>query len=139
MPRPPIKTTMDLDDIGNKRQLMAQIGTLTGLYRIEIEPARDVRSNRQNRWYWGCIVEALAQYMCEQDYDITGPYEVHEFLKARFLAVTVKDRKTGEVIGRRVRSTTELDTAQFSEYCERCRAWLADFFGIVVEDPGVYA
>lgn len=136
MPRPAIKTIIDCDVPDNKRRLMSQIGTLSGLYRVDMEPARNVRSNRQNAYYWAAIVSAFAQFLTEQDYDITGPDEAHEFLKARFLAVTVTCRTTGEVIGRRVRSTTELDTAQFSEYCERCRAWLAEFFHIVVPDPG---
>lgn len=131
MSRPSIKAVIDLPN----REIADRLAEFSGLYRIEISPARNQRSNRQNRWYWGCIVAAFADYCNEQDYEITEPDQAHEFLKARFLAVTVRCRDTGEVIGRRVRSTTELDTAQFADYCERCRSWLADFFGIVVPDP----
>jgi hypothetical protein len=136
MARPVIKlpcTDLAIPDI--KRRVIQQVGVLVGIYDIEFDPRRDTRSNRQNAWYWACIVSAFAAYMRDQDYEIITDDEAHEFLKARFLAVSVHNRRTGEVIGRRVRSTTELSTEQFCEYCERCRAWLADFFGIIVPDP----
>lgn len=136
MARPTIKLQrIDLSTIDNKRRLIAQIGTLTGIYEVEICPRRNMRSNAQNAWYWSCIAPALAEYLSAQDYEITTAEEAHEFLRARFLAVTVANKQTGVAIGRRVRSTTELTTEQFSDYCERCRTWMADFFGIIVEDP----
>lgn len=135
MARPTVKIIADLDVADNKRRLMAQVGTLKGLYRVSLEPARPSRSNRANSWYWACIVGSFVQYLNEQDYNITTPDEAHSLLKARFLARTIMD-KDGKVIGRMVGSTTDLDTSGFHDYCERCRTWLADFFGIIVPDPG---
>jgi hypothetical protein len=53
--------------------------------------------------------------------------------------VTVTNSGTGEVIGERVRSTTELNVEEFSEYLEKVIAWLADMFGIECPIPGVMA
>jgi hypothetical protein len=136
MARPTIKLpSIDMTQADNKRRVIQSVGVLTGLYEVTIEPRRSTRSNQQNKWYWACLVRAFGEYMRDQDYDITSDDECHEFLKARFLATTVVNKTTGEVLGRRVKSTTELTTEQFSDYCERCRAWMADFFGIIVPVP----
>lgn len=135
MPRPSLKTFIDLSNADDKRRLIAQIGAMSGLYEIDLSPRRETRSTQQNRWYFGCLVQSFVQYMNEQDYEITTPEECHEFLKARFLARTVTDKRTGKPLGRYVESTTRLTKAEFSDYCERCRTWLNEYFGIVVPDP----
>lgn len=135
MARSKIHSYTDMSDATAKRQLIAQIAPLVGEYEVTIEPRRNLRSLQQNKWYWACICSAFGAFLREQDYNINDNEGAHELMKARFLAVTVRN-KEGKVIGRRVRSTTELTTEEFSDYCERCRAWLADMFGIIVEDPG---
>lgn len=134
-PRRKIEGVFDLDEADLKRRVLSLIGSMFGRYTVSVLPWRGTRSQQQNRWYWACVCQPLAEYLSEQDYDVTTADEAHEILRARFLAVSVVNRKTGERLCRRVRSTTELDTAEFAEYCERCRAWLGDFFGIIVPDP----
>lgn len=119
----------------NRMRLQRQIGTLEGSYRVELAPTKPTRSTRQNAWYWGCIVSAFWEFCRDQDYTIGCEDESHEFLKARFLATSVVNRQTGEVIGRRVRSTTELTTEEMADYCEKCRAFLAEWCNVVVPDP----
>jgi hypothetical protein len=135
MPREAIKTIIDLSDSGRKRDLIRCVGCMTGLYSVEIKPTRPFRSLQQNRFYFGVICTAFSKYLTAQDYDVTDVETAHEILRGRFLAVTLKDPKTGSPIGRFVRSTASLDTAEFGDYMDRCRAWLADFFGIITEDP----
>lgn len=125
----------NLDNATEKRALLVRIGALRGPWRVELTHYRARRSDRQNRWYWPCVVTAFAQYLTEQDFEITTKEQAHEVLKAKFVTVDVINKSTGEILGQRVRSTTELSTAEFSDYCERCRAWLLEFFGIVVPDP----
>lgn len=125
----------DFDRPDERRKALACVGALSGRHRIELTPYRARRSDPQNRWYWGCIVSAFYAFLHEQDYNINHPEQAHELIKAKFLTVDVASKTTGEVIAQRVRSTTELSTAEFSDYCERTRAWLLDFFGIVVPDP----
>jgi hypothetical protein len=126
---------LNLDDAATKRQLLTRIGALRRLWRLELVRYRPRRTDRQNRWYWPCIVGAFAQYLNEQDYEVTSPEQAHEILKAKFLTVDVVHKQTGNVLGQRVRSTTELDVEEFTGYAERCRAWLLEFFGIMVPDP----
>jgi hypothetical protein len=135
MAREKIKFVIDMSNPADKRRLLTQIGAMSGPYEVEIQPKRNTRSLKQNAWYFGCIVHALGEYLRDQDYDITTDEEAHEILKARFLAVSVMSKRTGEVLCRRVRSTTELTTESMADYCERCRIWMADFFGIIVPDP----
>lgn len=84
------------------------------------------RSSGQNRYLWGVLYKAIA--------DETGhsAEEVHEFCKARFLprAFVV----IGGVEMETRKSTTELDTAEFSDYVSRVGA-LAGELGISL--PGL--
>lgn len=126
---------VNFDSLDAKRQLLARIGGLKGVWRIELAPYRPKRSNEANRYYWGVVVDALFQYLSAQDFEITHREQAHELLKQRFLVADVVNKETSEVIGKRTRSTTELTTAEFSHYCDACRQWLLDFFGIAVIEP----
>jgi len=85
---------------------------------------RRQRSLPQNSWYWSCIVMGLATE--------TGhtSQEIHEALKHRFLS-----RIEGKL--EITRSTADLTTAEFSEYCERCRVLAAEM-GLSITNPGEY-
>lgn len=139
MPRPTFKLTLDCSDAEKKaravREFAAFVGKATGVYEFDGEPKKNTRSLQQNKWYWGVIVQLFYEFLRDQDYEITSPDAAHGFIAAKLLREELINPATGEVIGRRIRSTTELSTAEFSDYCERARAWLADFFGIVCPDP----
>ena len=116
-------------------------GTLPGLSAAlaafegrEVEarlgPPRKARSLSQNDWYWAAIVPELAD---EWGYEVDDKSEIekaHESLKFQFLRVTDENGRE------RVRSTTELSTKEFSEYCERCRRYAAIEYGRNIPDPG---
>jgi hypothetical protein len=99
---------------------------------ISIIPKRAARSQQQNRWYWGVVVELLS--------DHTGytPDEIHEVLKAKFLPkrLSVSDGN-GEIKGEFVigGTTARLDKVAFGEFCESVRQWAADELGVVIPDP----
>lgn len=125
----------NFDNAADKRMVLRRIGTLSGLWRLELMPYRARRTDAQNRYYWGVLVAAFRDYLNQQDYEITRAEQVHELLKCKLLTVDVANPATGEIIGQRVRSTTELSVEEFTDYVERARAWLLDFFGIIVPDP----
>lgn len=135
MAREIIKQLVNMDNADNKRRVIGSVGALSGWYEVELKPRRDTRSLRQNGWYWSCICPALAQFLEDQDYECCSVDFCHALLKAKFLSREVCDPRTGEVLARAAGSTANLTTEQFSVYCERCRAWLADFFNIYVPDP----
>ena len=87
---------------------------------------RAPRSLSQNGYYWAVVVPLLAEH-CGYERE-----EMHEALKMKFLLVH------GESAFPTLRSTTELDTAEFTEYIEQCRR-LAAGYGVVIPDPGEVA
>ena len=80
----------------------------------------------QNGYYWAVVVPLLAEY-CGYERE-----EMHEALKMKFL-LTHEDSAFPTL-----RSTTDLDTAEFTEYIEQCRR-LAAGYGVVIPDPGEVA
>ena len=71
------------------------------------------RSNKQNRYYWKCIVMPLCQH--------TGyhKFEMHEILTHRF----IPDR------------SKELDTKEFTNYCEEVRIWASTELDVFLPLP----
>jgi len=87
-----------------------------------VSKERIPRTNQQNKWYWACIVGIPAKH-----YGYTAD-EMHEAYKLLFL------RRNEEGKPETIRSTTKLDTKQFSEYVEKCRRWAAEQ-GFYIPDP----
>lgn len=109
-------------------QLEAIARTVMGLspekpWRVTLTPHRAKRSTDQNALLWAIYTEIAKG---------TGhsAEEIHEALKAHLLpprSITVGDQVLS-VPG----STAKLDTADFSDYVERVRAWAASELGVVV-------
>ena len=125
----------NLDSVEEKRNIQTRIGTLRGRWWVRLERWHKKRSTEQNAWYHACIVRAFWLFLKEQDYNIVRQEDAHRMLARKFLTIEVVNQKTGEIIGKRVRSTTKLSTLEMADYCERCRAYLAEMFSIVVPDP----
>jgi hypothetical protein len=129
---------VDFAKPAEKQTVLQFIRNLSGPHRVEIVRYRARRTDLQNRYYWPCVVQPFADFLRGQGETITDE-QAHDLMKAKFLTVTVTNSGTGEVIGDRVRSTTELNVDEFSEYLEKVIAWLADMFGIECPIPGVAA
>lgn len=82
------------------------------------------RSIPQNKLYWGGVVRAIS--------DHTGmfPDEVHEFLKRKFL--TREFHYQGRVF-EYARSTTGLDTKEFTDYVDKCVMWAGSELGLSID------
>lgn len=106
---------------------LAQV--LQGGHRWVLTISRRKRTKPQNRRYWGQGV--LAQIAAQAA--VNGrlfPAEVwHEQFKRQFIGVI--ELPSGEVIGK---SSTELDTAQFSEFCGQVEAYAATELGVTFYD-----
>ena len=129
----------DFDDATQRRTTLAHLVALRGRWRLTLTPFRVRRTDAQNAYYWAVIVELFYEFLRAQDWSISSPTDAHEILKSKFLTVDVVHPQTGETIGQRVRSTTELNVEQMSDYLERCRHWLQEFFGLVLPDAEVRA
>ena len=75
-----------------------------------------IRSERQNKYYWKCIVKPLSDY--------TGyhKFEMHEQLKVMFILSTTK----------------ELDKQEFNQFCEEIRAWASTDLGVHLQAPNEF-
>jgi hypothetical protein len=96
--------------------------------RVEVTVRRRKarRTLRQNAYYWGVVVAILAEHLgYQQD-------EMHDALKYKFLR-TEADAIEGLP---RVRSSADLNTAEFNAYVENVVTWAGAEFGVVIPDPG---
>lgn len=97
--------------------------------RVDISVRKHVnkRSTNQNAYYFGVVVKLCHEMFVEAGNDVT-PEDVHQYLKeyvgGSIFAVVVctPDGKRRTII----RSSTTLDTQEFEDYLERCRAWAAE-------------
>jgi hypothetical protein len=127
----PIFNTNDAEQFA---RLLCHVASLrgTGLKRVSIENVRNQRTLSQNAFYWSVIAPYAAKGLRDawgEDIDSIG---AHDFLKAKFLRVPVSNKRTGELMGYRVRSTTDLDTAEFAAYIDKIVLFCAEQLGVAV-------
>jgi len=84
------------------------------------------RSNQQNKYYRGVIVELISDHLGYE------PEEVHEILKQKFLGEVLSVGGQEFSVGK---STTELDTVQMENFMERVRTWASIEFSLVLPEP----
>jgi hypothetical protein len=94
-------------------------------HRVEaiVRRRRSQRSTQQNRYYWGVVIRLFA---AELGYT---PDEMHEALKQQFLRIADKGPLPT------VRSTADLDTAEYERYLDDCRMLAASVCGLVIPLP----
>ena len=101
---------------------------------VVVTRKRKHRSDPQNRYYWGVVVEMIRAGLKDMG-DIVDQDQTHDFLRHRFLKVTRVDADTGEVLYEYAQSTTKLSTVEFSEYIEKCCQFAAEFLGVSIPLP----
>lgn len=115
----------------NAAAVQAALVHCEGRYVVTIEPEHETRRDRQNKFYWKCVVGAIAEET-EQDKDT-----IHAHLKQLFNSevVQVTSPATGEVLEQRVaHSTASLSVTVFSEYVSQCILWAGEFLGLVIDE-----
>lgn len=90
------------------------------------------RSNQQNRYLWGVIYSIIAGEIGE---DVETVHQIcgQKFLSERII-ITGDQSPENEETFLVVKSTTKLDTKQFSEYCEAIRHWAWHELNISIPD-----
>ena len=83
--------------------------------QVLIEPKKKRRSDRQNAYYWGVVIEILS------DHTGYSPEEMHEALRNKFLGFY--DKKT---CLRVVSSSAEQNPVEFEKYLTQIRAWASE-------------
>lgn len=109
---------------------------------IKVEPYKKKRSDLQNRFIWGWVYSEIERQLQDAgivihcDDGTEHPYTkeiLHEIMKQKFLAVGSIEAKGRSLILHK--STTDLNTAQFSEFVEQVRQFVFQFWNITVADP----
>jgi hypothetical protein len=100
--------------------------------QLTLGPISKRRSDRQNAWYWGRVLEIIAKDTGNEADDL------HEYFKSRFIpkrlaicdgnGVVIDDRVIGG-------STTRLSTVDMAAYCDAIRQFAAEELGLVIPDP----
>lgn len=102
---------------------------LQGSGRWVLTVTRRKRTKAQNKRYWGqgVLAQVAAQAVVNgKQYDA----EVwHEMMKRLFIGVA--ELPNGEVVGK---SSADLSTAEFSEFCTRVEAYAASELGVTFYD-----
>lgn len=122
------------------RRAMAdkQLGKKAGhVYRVEVTRVKRQRSEKQNAFYWAVMMPMAAKGFRDAWEESTNSYDAHEFFKDRFLRVPVVNKRdgSGEVMGWRTRSTTELTTLEFVQYLEEIYRFCMEYLQLELPVP----
>ena len=111
---------------------MLNIGELE--VTLTLEKRSKKRSNPQNSYLWSVVYGCARKAFMDIGYVLTLD-EVHEFFKAKFLISDIVHPDTGEILGSKIKSTTELDTFEFNEYFEAIIRWCAEYLSVEIPYP----
>ena len=120
--------------IHRRDAFLRSMALLSGRVELTIRKVYRRRSVPQNAYYWGVIVSIAAECLTDAAGEVVTSQQAHEVLKLQCNPVEVANQGTGEVL-KIPGTTTQMTTTQAEEYYERCRRWLADFFGAYVPEP----
>lgn len=108
-----------------------------GNLEITIESERHRRSNAQNRYWWGVIVEEVADHCGYEKHDHEAAHaDIVYHLMPEYRTERI-NRITGEVETVRA-STREMPTGVFTELIERAFRWAAVDLGLHIQSPQEY-
>lgn len=125
-------------DLHNRQQAWAAIKAqvfpflaqvLQGGHRWVLTISRRKRTKPQNRRYWGRGVLAQIAEQATVNGRLFSAETWHEQFKRQFIGMI--DLPNGEVIGM---SSADLDTAAFSEFCQKVEAYAATDLGVTFYD-----
>jgi len=101
-----------------------------GRYVIKIDRQKKTRSNQQNRYLHqmlSILSIELINYTGDKRYT---PEMVKDIVKCKFLKTQVLNEATGEVIGERIKGTSELGTMEFNVLIDDIIQWSLEQFNI---------
>jgi len=104
-------------------------GRLNGETRWILTLSTKKRTSPQNRRYWGRGVLSQISEQAKVGGQQYGAEAWHELAKRKFLGVT--ELPDGSIVGK---SSTNLTTTEFSEFCTQVEAWAATELGVTFYD-----
>lgn len=95
----------------NRERFLSETKKLNGIFAMKISRWKQPRSMNQNKYYWGVVIEGLAQHLGYES------EELHDALRQKFLRVQSLDHR----LPPHAKSTTDLNTKEFEEYVDKIR------------------
>jgi hypothetical protein len=121
--------------IANRQKFIDSIRSMNDCPVIlTIRKKYNQRSNEQNAYYWGVIIEFWKDILLAEWGEHLNAHEVHEFLKTNFNAKDVLNEATGELL-RLPKSTTKNTTTEQEEFHEVCRQKAFEMFNVMIPLP----
>jgi hypothetical protein len=93
---------------------------------LVLKEKRTQRSLEQNAWYWGVALKLISEHTGYETKDI------HEILKSEFLKDFYEFKGKVYPI---IRSTSDLNTKEFSEFMGRVQRWAVMRLQVSIPDP----
>ena len=129
----------------NRAEFDQAVLKLGGDERVRIkftcEKVNRKHTDPQRKYYFGVIVEILAGLIaesCGEKLAAKHREQAHEVLKLKCNPDQMISPSTGEAI-EIPGTTTKQTTVEHNDYCERCRQWIFEFWGVVVPLPNEQA
>ena len=102
--------------------------------RVVVEKLYRKRTTPENAYYHAVIVREFKNGWEETQGEQITHNEAHEMLKYNCNYTEIINEDTGEVL-RKGNTTTKQSTVEAEEYYDRCRAFILEWFGIIVFLP----
>lgn len=120
--------------IHRRDAFIRSMALLSGRVELIIRKVYRRRSTPQNAYYWGVIVGIAAECLSDAAGEAISKEQAHETLKTQCNQIEIINKQTGEMV-QIPGTTTQMTTTQAEDYYERCRRWLAEWFGADVPEP----
>lgn len=103
---------------------------------ITIQKKRKLRSNPQNKFYWGVVLPILQEGLKDATGEIRDFNSIHYQIIIPLLAPKrdVVNTDTGQVITEHITSS-EMSTSEFMDFMVSIQQWGAEFLGITIPEP----
>lgn len=105
---------------------------------VEVNEYHLPRSNPQNAYYWGVVVNLTTLAINDLGNEFTEE-QTHDLFKQLFLSEkkTLANKGTGEVLIEKefTKSTASLNTKEFEVYLSKCKQWCAETLDLEIPDP----
>jgi hypothetical protein len=124
----------NMDSAENKRRLAIELGSLRGLWHVNLKPCRLTCSVAQRGYIHGTIFPMLAAWMKEEGWENCTEEYAKELLKHKHLRISLPDPETGEEIYV-TQSTESLTRAEYNKFIDDCRAWMLKWCNVFVPEP----
>lgn len=102
-------------------------------YIITIKKKQKIRSNGQNRYYFGIVLPLVLRGLRNAGFDVHSKEDAHDIVKCKFLKVDIEN-DSGEFITS-FKSTKEMSTQEFKGFIDNVQYWASEYLNEYIPSP----